>query len=1138
MSILDHSHNYSTMEYNDNSSSHLGGKFFWFSGYCDMGLKDNNENRSTKDNSQPLPSPPRLEKPVEQLAPIKTRRTSSPCNHNSPTQKTSPSCSPIQNGDTTIDSIESFEEEVERNINIVNGLLAELGENGVHEPEIKRSVVPTVLSEIPDHLGNLSRNNSAKKILLGDMPKHKSKSLERKQKEKSLERKQTEKSLERKQKEKNSRSSDKEKRTKTPEAIPVKRLWFRYNDDPIVDTSVTTNKIPSPRTEKVRANSHSPTNKESNSAPSEETYVSPQEYASLENLPYDDEVHIYENLPIIIPKILDSPKQTKQPGVFFKLQTKPDERPKINQSEPQNNQSELLSSIDDLITEVKAPVLVPILDEKTLRYHAGPPVDDPPAVESEPEEDTINIPTLESLEAALAEIERQDRESSCRAKTIEPAPVVETVPSVTHVNNVEKTPEYLPENNNSDNISNERIHNNDNDDEAAFLAPMTFGPGIFFKLHVAKPAVTHPKCKRELLSNDRISLDYDKTPKNDTTIKKVSPPKNTIPSDIPVRKISPPKNTVPSNTAKTSGVFFSLSAASNSSKPIVPPVSSEIVYNDTPDLFDKTIDLDNTLEAEEIDYVKKENMKNSDTRNQPAPYIRQNDLMDAMPIANINRVPPAVETHVPAVDEDAPGDESFQIGTWFGVAGRTYRSRPMQNLLDIDAMEDESVSGRVSAGVSTGSKSDVRTNSPSLSSEYSSAEIKPYSFDFKERSLNDISGISEISDSYADTRCNSSVGTNFTSVTPLSSVQHMDSFKLSHDSSLDDEVFVESKVTYSNRIQRQEPVFSEPDAVVQEAPIQAKEVLLTEHEVPLEQDMPLVQDMPTTDLEENEDSISIPVDAIVNQTIDSIYCNSESDVETDVDKKPVNDVEKATGIRKIFDESDDSKTYVNIKVRNVVNKSDTNDQESDFVNSYLTESKEKRPRALKQNSADDDNQSFVDTSDDEISSNLGTRGTSFRRSIVIEDEVNSNHSRQSSGAGGVTHVSAFYYTPSSVKDSPSPKSSSPIPKNTKCAEAKELLNYLDNIVLSETTFGRDFEIIKKLHSLFWELKDDDAKAGGGNSPDSLNTVLNYMVVQEWPKVFVSVFKKLKLLFSHVFQEHDPEVSYFLFFFKWLSSLKA
>ena len=129
------------------------------------------------------------------------------------------------------------------------------------------------------------------------------------------------------------------------------------------------------------------------------------------------------------------------------------------------------------------------------------------------------------------------------------------------------------------------------------------------------------------------------------------------------------------------------------------------------------------------------------------------------------------------------------------------------------------------------------------------------------------------------------------------------------------------------------------------------------------------------------------------------------------------------------------------------------------------------------------------------------RSTSFRRSIVIEDEV--GEKRKKSGVC----VSVFFTPISPSKGEEIGESG-----GNYCSTLKAILNYLDNMTVSEENFGKIFESVKRLHSIFWELKDQGDKID--NNGECFSSVLDYLVVQEWPKIIVGCLRKLKLASPH------------------------
>ena len=154
------------------------------------------------------------------------------------------------------------------------------------------------------------------------------------------------------------------------------------------------------------------------------------------------------------------------------------------------------------------------------------------------------------------------------------------------------------------------------------------------------------------------------------------------------------------------------------------------------------------------------------------------------------------------------------------------------------------------------------------------------------------------------------------------------------------------------------------------------------------------------------------------------------------------------------------------------------------------------------------NASFISSDGDEENTSL-SRGTSFRRSIVIDDEVDSNKQKK-----GEVCISVFFQPVNGEIDS----SLSP-----SCQKFKNILNYIDNLAIEEESFGIHFDAVRQLHQIFWDLKDNQDKPD--TSPnENLTTVLDYLVAQEWPKVILGCLKKLKKAYPRVFVEsNSPEV---------------
>ena len=154
------------------------------------------------------------------------------------------------------------------------------------------------------------------------------------------------------------------------------------------------------------------------------------------------------------------------------------------------------------------------------------------------------------------------------------------------------------------------------------------------------------------------------------------------------------------------------------------------------------------------------------------------------------------------------------------------------------------------------------------------------------------------------------------------------------------------------------------------------------------------------------------------------------------------------------------------------------------------------------------NASFISSDGDEENTSL-SRGTSFRRSIVIDDEVDSNKQKK-----GEVCISVFFQPVNGETDS----SLSP-----SCQKFKNILNYIDNLAIEEESFGIHFDAVRQLHQIFWDLKDNQDKPDTSSS-EKLTTVLDYLVAQEWPKVILGCLKKLTKAYPRVFIEsNSPEV---------------
>ena len=154
------------------------------------------------------------------------------------------------------------------------------------------------------------------------------------------------------------------------------------------------------------------------------------------------------------------------------------------------------------------------------------------------------------------------------------------------------------------------------------------------------------------------------------------------------------------------------------------------------------------------------------------------------------------------------------------------------------------------------------------------------------------------------------------------------------------------------------------------------------------------------------------------------------------------------------------------------------------------------------------NASFISSDGDEENTSL-SRGTSFRRSIVIDDDVDSNKQKK-----GEVCISVFFQ-PVNGETDPSLSPS--------CQKFKNILNYIDNLAIEEESFGIHFDAVRQLHQIFWDLKDNQDKPDSSSS-ENLTTVLDYLVAQEWPKVILGCLKKLKKAYPRVFVEsNSPEV---------------
>lgn len=195
-------------------------------------------------------------------------------------------------------------------------------------------------------------------------------------------------------------------------------------------------------------------------------------------------------------------------------------------------------------------------------------------------------------------------------------------------------------------------------------------------------------------------------------------------------------------------------------------------------------------------------------------------------------------------------------------------------------------------------------------------------------------------------------------------------------------------------------------------------------------------------------------------------------------------------------------------------------EEEDMEKEKKSPTKKQTPRVLQKrlvNAADQDSNDDYDTSEDEGNRNF-KRGTSFRRSIVIEDEVENREKRKKSTGGTCVSV-AFMAVNASTQDESSKKSTN--------QQLKGILNFLENMVIDEESLYLYYDAVRTLHTMYWDLKGVKKE---DNPSESLSTVLNFLVVHEWPKVMLTCFKKLKSSYPHVFMEEpDAEVLFITYF---------
>ena len=1183
MSILDHNHSYgSPMDYKENPSAHLNGKFFWFSGYYNIGIR----NMLAYDETHNDETDAIVNKPI--LDDV-----------DDPPLDDNPADDIHQN---VLD-----DDEIDHNINVVNELIAELAENEVEgeEDKINCSFEFDVSHEpenytynIPEDINNSDGliDNSTETVCNEVIP--------------------------------NDRNNE-DIPEKTKKCIPVSTLWFRYNDDLDFDKPLTTQKS-SPLGE------HLTSGFDDDSPP-------------LIGSSNTDAVSCQCPIQVKLPDIKMGDFENFEDESVDGVNKSPVEIVNVTQFVD----DKLISTIEDLLTEVNAnSPSVHESFEKPLENI----IDVPPVEENN---FTAEIPSLEFLEKALAEIEKDDL----------------TLPGITEDITVLRINDVESENMNGhlfidDNIPNggdANIDNiNDEEDTDEIPSAMDFGGGVFFKLHVEKPKHNHEtvnvcdhleecfedlkedippeECLKDITMEDLIDnilLDepiedfkhvssgesvvtqledskYVATEEGEIKLKNEILPEITenitvihksdvelesnlmddlliIENHIPVEPFANEyvtsicddnltleidtnniKGELPmdieapevgknvdandnmndeeysdesfTSTNFCGGIFFKLHVSNmkcdNDFVDITPleqcieDLQEDVPSNDYAENSkeqyvppDVCIDDLKGVHLEECNGdIKVQEDLSCETLSEE--YVEDNETLveDLTQVGNIYTNVEDIELNIdifPGLTEDdftqqdvnkdinypigeetehfKDDDESYRVGTWFGFAGRTYRTTPMENLLDIDAIDD--VHNEENNCIDSVSSRDSIIDDHTI-----------FDLDFRNKNLSEVSEISELSDDSLEGK--SSVDTQLTIVTPLYNDGNTGLLKLYQESSFDDEVFVDSKIDEIINCVKASHVFSVPeepspynDQVVEEPCFyydhiseekgfsmeqNNKEISVdeknTENEIQLSKTVTSKDDFQVVD---DYNYVSI-------QTTDLVEIDNKVELEEEnIEDEPRPDKEDMAFIKSYL--ADSTKTSSNL----------TSDNEFDSIKANLFENN--KPNLNKLDSYSDDSicneDSFVEVSDEEPNAYF-ERGTSFRRSIVIQDEVTQNHHRQSSG--GVTHVSAFYFTPIS------PQSESDIvPEQIICKQAKELLNYLDNIIISDETFGRDFEVIKRLHALFWELKDGHYK--NNNNQGTLSSVLNYMVVQEWPKVFVGVFRKLKAAFPHVFQEHDTEV---------------
>ena len=467
------------------------------------------------------------------------------------------------------------------------------------------------------------------------------------------------------------------------------------------------------------------------------------------------------------------------------------------------------------------------------------------------------------------------------------------------------------------------------------------------------------------------------------------------------------------------------------------------------------------------------------------PTIDNTDVKKPTPPPTIDNTD-VLDSSFSAQPDDLCGrEEPKEKGTLFGFSGRTYRAKPMQNLLDIDQLNN-----------STSVEKTPRKLDNTL--------------DFRDESI--CSNASEVSEDNVSSVTDLGYDTDLTLVTPIKNPDNPD-FSKYFDDTLDDEVFVSARVSeivsrFNNNKQNTPPSTNNSHKPwkreisttgIPQRPYVRPEIVTEEAvhcvDVP-DVNAPLDSSLLHMD-EHSDDSDATIRDNSPEKQLDPPLPPSSSELLHNTN---------ASNPTSLGDSTVDGTTTRDAR-RDVV--------DEDFINAYL-----------KETSAEDQN---VEEADLPESLSLATPGEEFL-SEVEEDEM--EEQEEAMMVAGISMVSEDECRATSGDE----VNSAPPPLHSlKCGEAQELLTYLDTILINDDTFGRDFDVVKRLHALFWDLRDSSKAVGGDaeqrmEARETLTAVLNYMVVQEWPKVFVGVFKKLKLTFPHVFQEYEPEVC--AFFITW------